>query len=312
MKNKHYLLASALLACSCLTGCTDAQAKLNDSSTALFSVGSKTVTKGDLYSKMNKTSGASVVTNNATKTISAAEIEVTDDMQESAESTLKSYKSMYGDTFTSYLENNNMTEDDYLNDYLIPSLQAEKLPEAYLEQNWDNVVSLYSPVKATILEFSSSDDAQAALSELKDGSKTASEAASGHNSSSTGESKIYTIEDTDLDSIVRSCINANTPDDGWSEVPASDGSTFYVVKVDDNDPDNFKDECIQTLESVSQVKSDATTYFFKKYNFHVYDKTIYDAIEEDYPDYLVQDMQDDDTTTTTSSTSSSSESSTNE
>ncbi len=309
MKNKHYLFLSALLTCTCLVGCSDAQAKLKDSSTALFSVGSKTVTKGDLYSKMNYTSGASVVTNNATKAISAVEVEITDDMKESAESTLKSYKSLYGDTFTSYLENNNMTEDDYLNNYLIPSLQAEKLPEAYLDQNWDNVVKLYTPVKATLLEFSSSDDAEAALSELKDGSKTASEAASGHNSSSTGESQIYTIEDTDLDSIVRSCITANTPDDGWSEVPASDGSTFYVVKVDDNDPNNFKDECIEKLVEVSQVSSDAITYFFKKYNFHVYDKTIYDAIEEDYPDYLVQDMEDD-TTTTTSSTSTAS--STNE
>ena len=91
-------------------------------------------------------------------------------------------------------------------------------------------------------------------------------------------------------------------------VPASDGSKFYVVKVDDNDPNNFKDECISTLSSVTQVKSDSTTYFFKKYKFHVYDKTIYDALEKDYPDYLVQDMSDSDTT----STSNSSASSTNE
>ena len=255
---------------------------------------------------MNSTSGASVVTNSATKAISSAEIEITDDMQTNAETTLKQYKSMYGDTFTSYLKNMNMSEEDYLNNYLLPSLQAEKLPTAYLEQNWKKAIKLYTPVKATVLEFSSNDDAQAALSELKDGSKTAAEAASGHNSSSTGESKIYTIEDTDLDSIVRSCINSNKPDDGWSEVPASDGSKFYVVKVDDNDPNNFKDECISTLSSISQVKSDSTTYFFKKYKFHVYDKTIYDALEKDYPDYLVQDMKD------TSTSSSSSASSTNE
>lgn len=308
MKNKQYLFTAALLACTALAGCTDAQAKLKDASTPLFSVGSKTVTKGDLFSKMNATSGASVVTNSATKAISSAEIEITDDMQTNAETTLKQYKSMYGDTFSSYLENMNMSEDDYLNNYLLPSLQAEKLPTAYLEQNWDKAVKLYTPVKATVLEFTSSDDAQAALSELKDGSKSAAEAASGHNSSSTGDAKIYTIEDTDLDSIVRSCINSNSPDDGWSEVPASDGSKFYVVKVDDNDPNNFKDECISTLSSVTQVKSDSTTYFFKKYKFHVYDKTIYDALEKDYPDYLVQDMSDSDTT----STSNSSASSTNE
>ena len=145
MKNTRNLLLASLLSFSVLAGCSDAQAKLKDSSTALFSVGKKTVTKGDLYSKMNSTSGASVVTNNATKQISAAEIEVTDDMKESAEKTLKSYKSMYGDTFASYLENVNMTEDEYLNNFLIPSLQAEQLPKAYLEQNWDNVAKLYTP-----------------------------------------------------------------------------------------------------------------------------------------------------------------------
>ena len=82
MKNTRNLLLASLLSFSVLAGCSDAQAKLKDSSTALFSVGKKTVTKGDLYSKMNSTSGASVVTNNATKQISAAEIEVTDDMKE--------------------------------------------------------------------------------------------------------------------------------------------------------------------------------------------------------------------------------------
>lgn len=303
MKNKGLLFTAALIAVSTLAGCSDAQAKLNDSSTALFSVGKETVTKGDLYSKMNSTSGASVVTNSATKKICAAEIEITDDMQSSAESTLSSYKSMYGDSFTSYLENMNMTEEDYLNDYLLPSLQAEQLPKAYLEQNWDNAVALYSPVKATVLEFTSEDDAKAALSELTDGTSTAAEAAANHNSSSSGESTIYTLEDTDLDSMVRTVINSNSADDGWSQVPSTDGGTFYVVKVDDNDADNFKDEAIETLVSISQVSSDSTTYFFKKYGFHVYDKTIYDALESDYPDYLVQDMQD--TTTETASSASS-------
>lgn len=307
MKKNTILLTAALLAVSPLAGCTDAQAKLKDSSTALFSVGSKTVTKGDLFSKMVADSGASQVTSDAMKVISSKEIEITDDMQSSAESTLSSYKSLYGDSFSSYLESAGMSEDDYLNDYLIPSLQAEQLPEKYLTENWKNVVKLYTPVKATVLEFTDSTDAEAALSELKDGSKTAAEAASGHNSSSDGETKIYTIEDTDLDSIVRTVITSNTPDDGWTEVPASDGSTYYVVRVDDDDPNNFKDECIETLKDLDQVSSDSTTYFFKKYGFHVYDKTIYDALSEDYPDYLVQVMEDSDITVDTASSTSTNE-----
>lgn len=288
MKKINLLLASALLLVP-MTGCSDAQAKLKDSSTVLISIGNKNITKGDLYSLMNSTAGAQTAVDDANKTITSKEVKVTDDMKTSAQNTLNSYKSMYGDTFTNYLKQNNMTEEEYLNDNLIPSLQAEKLPEKYLQDNWKKAVKKYKPVKATVLEFNAETDAKAALSELTDGSKTAAEAASGHNSSSTGDSQVYTIESTDLDSMVRTVLSSQKPDDGWKEVPSSDGGTFYLVHVDDNDADNFKDDAITALSSVTAVSNDSTEYFFRKYKFHVYDKTIYDAMASSYPYNLVQD-----------------------
>lgn len=289
MKRNHLILASLLLIAP-LAGCSDAQAKLNDSKTVLFSVGKESVTKGQLYSLMNATAGASTAIADANKAICAKEIKVTDDMKTSSQSTLDNYKTMYGDSFTEYLDSAGMNEEDYMNDQLIPSLQAEKLTSKYIEENWKNVKKLYKPVKATILEFTSDDDAKAALSELNDGSASATDAAANHNSSSSGSSEIYTIESSDVDSMVRTVLTSMKPDDGWKEVPASSGGNYYLVHVDDNDADNFKDEATDTLSSIDQVSKDSTTYFFKKYNFHVYDKTIYDALASDYPDYLVQDM----------------------
>lgn len=291
MKNTKLLLASILLITP-LAGCSDAQANLKDGSTVLIKVGKEKITKETLFQLMNSTSGAATVIADATKTISSAEVEITDEMKENAENTLASYKSMYGDTFNSYLEQNNMSEDDYLNKNLIPALQAEKLPELYIEQNWKEVTKLYEPVKATVLEFTSSEDANNALSALKDGSKSPAEAASENNSSSTGESTIYTLNDTDLDSTANSVITNGNPDDGWSMVPTTTGDTVYVIRVDDNDPDNFKEEAITKLASIDNISSDANTYFFKKYKFHIYDITIYNAISSDYPDYLVQNLKD--------------------
>lgn len=302
MKNTNLLLASLLLITP-LAGCSDAQANLKDGSTVLVKVGKEKITKEKLFQLMNSTSGAATVIADATKTISSAEVEVTDEMKENAENTLASYKSMYGDTFNSYLEQNNMSEDDYLNKNLIPALQAEKLPELYIEQNWKKVIKLYEPVKATVLEFTSSDDANNALSALKDGSKTPAEAASENNSSSSGESKIYTLDDTDLDSTAHSVITNGSPDDGWSVVPTTSGDTVYVIRVDDNDPDNFKDEAITKLTSINNISSDANTYFFKKYKFHIYDITIYNAISSDYPDYLVQNLKDSDSSSSTADSS---------
>lgn len=291
MKNRNLLLASLLLVTP-LAGCSDASAKLSDGSTVLFKVGKTKVTKQDLFSLMNSTSGASTVISSATKTICSNEIEVTDEMKEDAQTTLDSYKSMYGDTFTSYLEQNNMTEEDYLNTYLIPSLQAEQLTAAYIEAEWESVTDLYEPVKATVLDFEANDSATEALAKLKDGSATAQEIASEYGCTESGETELFTIDDTDYDSTVMSVITNGSPDDGWSMIPTTSGDAVYLVKVEDNDPDNYRDEVIDKLSSISNVSSDATTYFFRKYGFHIYDITVYNAISSDYPDYLVQNMKD--------------------
>ena len=293
MKKTNLLLTSLLLVTP-LAGCSDASLKLKDAGNVLFQIGSKKVTKQDLFSLMNSTAGASTVISSATKTICEKEIEITDEMKEDAQTTLESYKSMYGDTFNSYLEQNNMTEEDYLNENLIPSLQAEKLTEEYINAQWDEVTKMYEPVMATVIDFTDQDKAQVALSALKDGSKTAEEVANENESTKDGTSEIYTINDTDLDSTVMSVITNGTPDDGWSLIPTTSGDKVYLIRVDNNDPSTFKDEVIEKLSGISNVTSDATTYFFKKYGFRIYDITVYNAVKADYPDYLVQNIKDTD------------------
>lgn len=291
MKKTVKVFTSAL-AVLMLAGCTDAVAKLPDSSTELFKVGKKTVTKGDIYSMMNSSVGATTVITNAKKVIAQAEIEITDEMKETAQNSLDSYKTYYGDTFTTYLEQMGMTDQEYLEEYLIPSLQAEQLTSKYIEENYDDIAAKYSPVMATVLSFTENTQADKALSALKDGSKTAEEAAKEFEASGNGKSQIYTIESTDIDSTVRTVLNSSTPDDGWTLVPSSDGSAFVVLRVDDNDPQNFRDKAIETLKEVTSIANDGITYWFKKYGFVIYDKTIYDTVAADYADYLVQDIKD--------------------
>ena len=288
MKKTNLVLAS-LLALVSLAGCTDAEAKISDSSTVMFKVGSETVTKGDVYSSMKSAIGASVTINMATRIISSQEIEITEEMQTTAESTLESYKSLYGDTFAAYLETYGMTEEEYVSDYLIPSLQSNQFTEKYIEEDLENLIATYSPIKATVLEFSSQEDADAALSALNDGSKTPAEAASENNSDSTGVSTVYTLESTSIDSTVRTVLINSTSDDGWYIVPASDGATYCVVRIDEDDREAYRDDLISALETIDDVDSAATTYFFTKYGFHIYDKTIYDVVASDYPDQFVQE-----------------------
>jgi foldase protein PrsA len=290
MKTRNLIFASVLMLAP-LAGCSDATAKLNDAKTTLITVGDSTITKGDVYNLLKSSSGATTAVNDANRAIAAAEVEVTDEMKSDAQNTLSSYKSLYGDSFSSYIEQNGMTEEDYLNNYLIPSLQAEKLVGIYIDENWDDVKALYQPIKATILTFTSKDDADAALNDINGGTDPA-EAASSHNSSSSATSTIYTLESSDVDSLVRTAMTSNKPEDGWKMVPESDGATYALLRVDDNDADNFKDEAKETLSKIDNVTSASTTYFFRKYKFHIYDKVIYDAVESDYPNNFVQNMTD--------------------
>jgi len=290
MKKSNMILGCGLLI-SVLAGCTDATAKLSDSSSTLFTIGNAAITKGEVYSMMFNGSGASVAVNDAESYIAKQEIEITDEMKESAQGTLDMYTTYYGDSFTKYLEDMEMSEEDYLNEYLIPGLQADELPKKYVEEKFDELVETFAPYKATILSFTSEDDAKAALSELNDGTATAEEAATNHNSSSSGKSQMYTIESTDLDSMARTVLTSMTVDDGWAFISSSDGATFYVLRMDEKDPEAMHDEIKDTLANISNVQNDAKTYWFKKYNFHVYDIDLYNAIKADFPDNLVQDLQ---------------------
>ncbi len=281
--------AAALVTAAALAGCSDATAKLNDAKTTVMTIGSSKITKGDIYTVMNNIGGASQMINDATKIIVDAEVEITDEMKESAKSSLEMYKSLYGDSFTDYLESSGMTEEDYMNTYLIPSLQADELTNKYVEEHFDELIATYKPVKAVILTFTSQTDADAALSELKDGSATAAEAAKNHNSTSSGDAQIVTTESSTVDSAVRTMLLSDTPFEGWISVTSADGASFYLVKMESNDPSAFKDEAVEALADTTGMSSKATTFYFEKHGFHIYDKPLYDAVAQDYADYLVQD-----------------------
>ncbi len=288
MKNKNIvLLASSLLALSTITGCKDATASLKDKSTVVMKVGNTAITKGEVYSTLFSSYGYTQAVTDAKHVIANSEIEVTDDMKEQADSIVEMYKSYYGDQFTSMLEANNLTEDEYKEKY-ITSLQTSELTNKYIDDEFDALVLEYTPVKATILSFTEEDKADEALTALNDGSMTASEAATEYESSKDGSSEIITINTTDYDSEALALVRSNTSDDGWAKVTSSSSGTTYLIHVDDKDANNFKDDFKDSISSTDAVEDDAITYFFKKYNFHVYDINLYNAISENNPEALVQ------------------------
>ena len=285
---KMISLIALLLSVTLLSGCSDAVAKLKDSNEVLFTVGNTNITKGQLYSQMTSSYGSTTAIGGSSTYIAQQEIPITDEMRESAQESMESYKAYYGDVFTKHLEQIGMTEEEYIEKNIVAALQASELPKKYIEENFDAVMSIYNPIKATILNFTTQDEANTALEALNNGDDPEA-VAEANNSTSTGLPEIVTINSTNIDSVIRTVLNSASPDDGWFKAAGSDGATYSVIRIEENNINDFKDEAIDALVDITTLQDESTTYWYKKYDFHVYDKTIYDALAQDYPSYLVQD-----------------------
>jgi hypothetical protein len=222
-------------------------------------------------------------------TIAAKEIEVTEEMKEEALNQVQFYTMMYGDQFSGFLDSMGLTEETYAEKYILPNTLTGKLVEKYTEENFDSLCGSFDPLKAIVLSFTSEDDASAALSALKDGSMTPAEAAKENNSSSTGDEEVITMNTTSYDSAALSVLRSMSVDDGWTEVPSSDGATFYVLKLVSHDPAEFKEEAVKAISEISAVTDESNDFYLRKYNFRVYDINLYNGLKELNPDILVQD-----------------------
>lgn len=293
MKKFTTVLASVLMIAT-MAGCSDASAKLTDGKEALVTIGKTTISKQEVYNMLNASNGAQTALEGATKTICAKEIEVTDEMRKKAEESLANYKTIYAEQFKQFLKENNLTEEQYMNQYVIPGLQASKLASNYIEENFDELVKRYNPIKATVLTFEKEEDATKALAELKDGKLTAAEAAKEFNSTTNAAPQIVTMEEKNMDSAALGVIRSIKKDDGWQKIMAANGSAFYVLKVDESDANAMKDEVVTNFTTIPTISNEATVYYFEKYNFHVYDITLYDQIKAMKVDLLVQDKKPED------------------
>ena len=271
-----------------LAGCVDASAKLPNSQEVLMTIGKNNVTKGTIYSQMLNSNGSNIAYNEAKKVIAGLEVEVTDEMKESAESNLETYKTAYGDQFEDYLGTLNLTEEKYLNDYLIANSQVAELTTKYADEKFTELCEQYHPVQSIILTFPSQTDAENALNAIIKDNQEVSVAISENNSTSSETPVVIVNTDATYDSNVSKYILSGTVEDGWTEIKSTDEVTYYLVKILSTNPEDFKDETITALTNTGDLTSDADKFFFEKYKFHIYDISLLNSMKEGYPKLVNQ------------------------
>ncbi len=95
----------------------------------------KVITADELYSELKTQGGRSILTSMIDEYILDKEYKTTDEMKKTAEATVKSYKSSYGDSYKTFLSNYGISDDSELKNILIQQSKQEKVVEAYIKKN---------------------------------------------------------------------------------------------------------------------------------------------------------------------------------
>lgn len=267
-----------------LVGCKDASAQLKDANTTLITVGNTNITKGQLYQTMRSLSGETTAVNKAIEIIAEKEVEANEDLETEAKEYLKSMDEMFGGSYLSLI---GMEEEEFLNDYIL-KLKEDELVKKYISESYNVLVSTYSPVRATVLSFTTEEDANGALSALKDGSMTPTEVVKEFDSTSTGNPELITINTTSYDAEATALVRSNSKDDGWAKVANAAGDRFYVIRVEENDAEALREEFSESMLNNSTIREQSTAHYLSKYQFHIYDIDILNDLKTNNPTYVIQ------------------------
>ena len=295
MKKQMMLLSSIALAFT-LSGCSDASADISDGSEALVTIDGDKVTKEDVYQSLKSNIGSATLNQLKNEIYKKEGIEVSEEMQKLADTKLKSIKDQFGDKYETQIKTYGYADDQAVMDALImPSIYQTELQKKYVTENKDKLFDSYHPLKAQIFQATDETKAKDALKALQDGKdfKTVTKDY-GTTTSYDGTEKVYTSE-SGLPTEVFSSMTAATKDGLIEKVisvtstNSSDGSssvTYYIVKLTNIDPTKYEEDAIQAIAETTKIATEATKFYFKKYDMTIYDIDAYNS--SSLKDYIVQ------------------------
>lgn len=282
MKKILVLVACMLL----LVGCSDATAKITNGSETVVTVGDQSYTREELYNFMTNYGGSYYAIVNAQKTILDTEVPVTDEMISSVDSTLELYSQMMGSYFETYLQSQGFAGSEQYREVLIQNEQLNELYKKYVEANYDSLSSTFAPKKIQLMKFGTEEEANTALQAVKDGNDFAT-VAQENKSTVDGAAQLVTSTSS-FETVVQYAINTQAVGE-LSEVIGNDDKTaYYVLKVLSTDAAELKEEAIPVIATAETIADQSIQYYFKEYNFTVYDINLYNQLQQSYSDLLNQ------------------------
>ncbi len=289
---KKILCCLALLLA--LTGCKDAVTGVTGGNEALITVGNTKITKDDVYTGLKSQMGVTSIISKVTEFIVDKEVPITDEIKQEAQEYIDGLKSTVSDANWKAFLNVMGYENDqqYIDERVIVSIQATKLTTAFVNENYDELKEEYQVRKVQIFQTTDSKVAGEVQEKVQKGEITIEEAVTLYKGKAvtttfTGKEQIITNA-TNLDPEIITNIMKVTEDNTVLDLYqfSKDLTKFYVVKV--VSVDVSLDEARDTLLGLTKISDQAFAHYLEKYDFTIYDIDLYNGINAQAPNYIVQ------------------------
>lgn len=273
-------LITVLVLLLVVTGCTSnpASTSISDADTAIVTVNDKTVNKGQLYQMMKAQGIESTIVDLAKVTLVESLIEIDESIEARAQELLESNKEYLGDAFDQIIELNFGSVEEFVELQLIPAARQEALARIYFDENFDSIVAENKPREVMILSVDTTTDGNAIIKGLEAGEDVTGLLEEYGSENASSEPVIIASTSTVPAAMLTFIQEAEIDDISNEPIPDTSGDVYYVVKVLETDAEVLKEDYFSIYITNTSNMNAMYKYYFKKYNFNVYDQKLYDAI----------------------------------
>ena len=274
-----------------LTACSGHTTSISKGDQNVMTIGDETITKQEVYDLLKASNGASESISKIQSVIYDKEVGQSKALKQKAEEQYEAYKNS-SDNFETTLSEGGYTKQSYIDEYIMPSLQAEKLLGNYFNANKKEIKKEYKPSLAIILQCDNTKTAKKALKALKKGTSEA-DVFSQYQSSDASFSDSETLITSKTSSVPTRLVNTLYKQKKTGlvnevfESDDDDSTTAYVAILKTNDYKDVKSKLKDSLSSDTDLATECMKFYLKKYNFEIHDQTIFDYMKTNNPEFLV-------------------------
>lgn len=280
-------ILSILITLLVLVGCSNASLKPSHNE-ILFKINGKEIREDDVFESMHLSNNSfQIVRSEAQKILLNYLVEEDDDFNKQVQERLEEAKTTLGDNFDLFLKENGFeNEEEYIDTIVKDIVRLDIALTQAMDDDYENIKSK-RPRQVKIIEVEA-DSANKALELAKSGSSLEEvyEEYGVENTQYKGN-VILVSENSNLDTAPLDKL-LNATDNGLIKevVTSSSTNAQYILEVVNIDADELKDEVIEEFINDSKLSEEYLAKLFSKHKFKLYDQHLYDAFNENLPEYI--------------------------